>query len=895
MKALVLNSGGVDSTTCVALAIEKYGKENVVTATLYYGQRHDKELECARKVAEHYGVRHIEEDISCVMKYAGDVCSLMKDSKTEIPDKSYAEQIAENGEGRVGTYVPFRNGLLLSIATAYADSLFPGQDAVVVYGAHADDAAGQAYADAVAEGSLIKMADGTSKPIEDVAVGDTIWAFDTETQGLVRSKVTAKISKGVKPVYDTGNGLLVSEKHIMWRAGVSGSRRFVAYNEMKRKDATYKVYTWPTSDVHVKNDRDFILGYIRGFLAGDGHIEESGAIAFYQNKSDVLEEIKVLIKGLGYSTTASVSPHGTPANENTKQGYSLQLSKGIGWSLLDECAAHSGSEDYARGYFNGFVIAEGGYFYNKADNSSGLHVSQSEIVNPEKVACFDSILQRLGIACIRWRNKHGVVDWRFNKAYRLVLRYGGTKLDDILNKMCERVNVTWLPQKQMQRISAPVKTVPCWDLTTTAHSFVADGVVVHNCSPAFADAMDNAISIGTYGKIRVWRPLINLNKAGVVAEGLRLKVPYELTWSCYKGGEKACGTCGTCIAEGTPVIMADGTQKAIETLKPGDMVWSMDEETGRARASKVLNVVCQGEKPVHTIGGIRMTDDHRVYVRSAGGVPSFREVSTLKRADAEYFGYVFPKEFLFEEDEKQFALGYLRGFAEGDGHIGERGVFTCQDSKDVLDEFWALYDKHVAPTKCNVHWDPKREIFIGSGGYGPVFAERTAYSDNPSYLRGYLNGMLIAEGCGAYNPFNKSFAYVLSQSTSANPEKCEMIDKAFAAYGMAVTMWEDKSFGFKAGGSAMRHWRFTQPWRVALRYGASKRADLFARVFEKGVPMRMDQIALGHYPNPAGTAVVWDIETEGHTFFAGNLLVHNCIDRKAAFEANGVKDPIEYV
>jgi 7-cyano-7-deazaguanine synthase len=147
MKAHVLNSGGVDSTTCVALAIEKYGKENVVTATLYYGQRHDKELECARKVAEHYGVRHIEEDISCVMKYAGDVCSLMKDSKMEIQDKTYAEQKRANAEGRVDTYVPFRNGLLLSIATAYADSLFPNQEAVVVYGAHADDAAGSSYAD----------------------------------------------------------------------------------------------------------------------------------------------------------------------------------------------------------------------------------------------------------------------------------------------------------------------------------------------------------------------------------------------------------------------------------------------------------------------------------------------------------------------------------------------------------------------------------------------------------------------------------------------------------------------------------------------------------------------------------------------------------------------------
>lgn len=147
MKALVLNSGGVDSTTCVGMAVKELGAENVVTASLYYGQKHSKELECARKIADYYGVRHIEEDISNVMKYAGDVCSLIKGSKDEIIDKSYADQIAENGEGRVGTYVPFRNGLLLSIAAAYADSLFPGEKVSIYYGAHADDAAGNAYAD----------------------------------------------------------------------------------------------------------------------------------------------------------------------------------------------------------------------------------------------------------------------------------------------------------------------------------------------------------------------------------------------------------------------------------------------------------------------------------------------------------------------------------------------------------------------------------------------------------------------------------------------------------------------------------------------------------------------------------------------------------------------------
>lgn len=146
MKALVLSSGGVDSTTCVALAIDRHGKENVITASLYYGQKHDKELECARKIAEYYGVRHIEEDISNVMKYAGSVCTLVKGGN-EIASESYAEQIEKNGQGRVDTYVPFRNGLLLSIAASYADSLFPGEDVFIYYGAHADDAAGEAYAD----------------------------------------------------------------------------------------------------------------------------------------------------------------------------------------------------------------------------------------------------------------------------------------------------------------------------------------------------------------------------------------------------------------------------------------------------------------------------------------------------------------------------------------------------------------------------------------------------------------------------------------------------------------------------------------------------------------------------------------------------------------------------
>ena len=143
-KALVLSSGGVDSTTCLGLAIEKYGRGNVISISLYYGQKHDKELESAKKVAKYYGIKHIEEDISNIMKYASNTCSLIKGGN-EIIHGSYGKQ--KEKQERISTYVPFRNGLLLSIATSYADSIFPNEEVEIYYGAHIDDASGAVYAD----------------------------------------------------------------------------------------------------------------------------------------------------------------------------------------------------------------------------------------------------------------------------------------------------------------------------------------------------------------------------------------------------------------------------------------------------------------------------------------------------------------------------------------------------------------------------------------------------------------------------------------------------------------------------------------------------------------------------------------------------------------------------
>lgn len=142
MKALVLASGGVDSTTCLGLAVNKYGKENVIALTVAYGQKHTKEIEAARKTAEYYGVEHLYLDLEPIFRYSD--CSLLKHSDREIPHESYAEQLKETDGSPVSTYVPFRNGLFLSSAASIALSK---NCSVIYYGAHADDAAGNAYPD----------------------------------------------------------------------------------------------------------------------------------------------------------------------------------------------------------------------------------------------------------------------------------------------------------------------------------------------------------------------------------------------------------------------------------------------------------------------------------------------------------------------------------------------------------------------------------------------------------------------------------------------------------------------------------------------------------------------------------------------------------------------------
>lgn len=78
-----------------------------------------------------------------------------------------------------------------------------------------------------------------------------------------------------------------------------------------------------------------------------------------------------------------------------------------------------------------------------------------------------------------------------------------------------------------------------------AHS--GDHSIYPDCRPEFADAVDRCAQLCDWHQVRLLRPFVEMSKTQIVKLGAELKVPFEKTWSCYKGGSKHCGKCGTCV------------------------------------------------------------------------------------------------------------------------------------------------------------------------------------------------------------------------------------------------------------------------------------------------------------------------------------------------------------
>ena len=73
-----------------------------------------------------------------------------------------------------------------------------------------------------------------------------------------------------------------------------------------------------------------------------------------------------------------------------------------------------------------------------------------------------------------------------------------------------------------------------------------DHAIYPDCRPEFIEAFDHAARAGTYNGVRIVSPYCDLTKRDIALRGQALGIDYARTWSCYKGGERHCGRCGTC-------------------------------------------------------------------------------------------------------------------------------------------------------------------------------------------------------------------------------------------------------------------------------------------------------------------------------------------------------------
>ena len=91
-------------------------------------------------------------------------------------------------------------------------------------------------------------------------------------------------------------------------------------------------------------------------------------------------------------------------------------------------------------------------------------------------------------------------------------------------------------------------------LVIAAHA--GDHAIYPDCRESFMQGMAQAVREGTYAQVEIDRPFIELDKAAIARRGHELGIDYRKTWSCYKGGEIHCGTCGTCVERREAFLLA---------------------------------------------------------------------------------------------------------------------------------------------------------------------------------------------------------------------------------------------------------------------------------------------------------------------------------------------------
>lgn len=112
----------------------------------------------------------------------------------------------------------------------------------------------------------------------------------------------------------------------------------------------------------------------------------------------------------------------------------------------------------------------------------------------------------------------------------------------------ESMKLTVVPNRNMILLAVAIGYAVNIGAQAVAYgAHAGDHTIYPDCRPEFAAAMERAALLCDWSPVKLLRPFIDRTKADIARLGHQLGTPIELTWSCYKGGAKHCGVCGTCV------------------------------------------------------------------------------------------------------------------------------------------------------------------------------------------------------------------------------------------------------------------------------------------------------------------------------------------------------------
>jgi len=161
--------------------------------------------------------------------------------------------------------------------------------------------------------------------------------------------------------------------------------------------------------------------------------------------------------------------------------------------------------------------------------------------NAREIACAVDNCQALGI-------KHMVIPLDFMGQYfKSDLLQSGGKIPEG-SYADDNMKSTVVPFRNGIMLAIAAGLAESYELDTIMMAnHGGDHAIYPDCRPEFVDAFGKAVEAGTYIGIKLLSPYCNITKRDIALRGKALGIDYSKTYSCYKGGEKHCGKCGTCV------------------------------------------------------------------------------------------------------------------------------------------------------------------------------------------------------------------------------------------------------------------------------------------------------------------------------------------------------------